>query len=236
MNYNKSCGLHVHVSCQPTDPKKALRKGPFPWELDHIKRLHAFLYAFTPQLDTLHPSHRREGEYYCSFGTAPYYPTLSENIMSWLEIDTAEKLQQQSPGSTKYCTYNFKNVFANLLNKDAYSSKPTIEFRQHEATLDPVATKHWVNVCVGIVKYTREFVNPGEFMDLLAEASREDDAAAKGKEICKSSFTVLDLMERIGIPKETVAYYAERGLYTVENEDDALRRAYSGIGWDYIPW
>lgn len=66
---NSSTGLHIHVS--------AGLKTPF--RLETMQNLFAFLYAFEPQLDSLHPEHRQHDNEYCSYSLRKH----SNFIRNW---------------------------------------------------------------------------------------------------------------------------------------------------------
>jgi hypothetical protein len=186
-----------------------------------VSNLIAFLWAFEPQLNSLHPMYRqnqtwgqsmREAsiyamEYRKKYGRRPHPLTgvlhfLKGNSMYDLIRDAAPD-NNGSANAYKYCAYSFQGLANRDLGFD--DSKPTIEFRQHAATMDTEAIVNWIETSVGIVEYTRNIDN-ASLMDLLRIAEHEsweklgdgkdDEREARlGRILAESKFTIIDLLQ-----------------------------------------
>ena len=186
-----------------------------------VSNLVAFLWAFEPQLNSLHPMYRqnqtwgqsmREAstyamEYRKKYGRRPHPLTgvlhfLKGKSMYNLIRDAAPD-NNGSASVYKYCAYSFQGLANKDLGFDA--SKPTIEFRQHAATMDPEAIVNWIETSVGIVEYIRN-IDYATLMDLLRIAEhesweklgdyRDDEREAHlGPILAESKFTIIDLLQ-----------------------------------------
>ena len=225
VNVNESCGLHVHVG------NGLENQGEF--EFSTIRNLFALIFAFEPQLDTLHPSHRQNGMLFRAFryhfldgqisfngkdpqnDDDPAPAAKIENsltmISSFLRSKSIEDLIRDKYISA-WCAYNFSHVMDSK-STDIYK-KRTIEFRQHEGTLDGDRLKAWIQTVVGLVQLGIDMeYRPDLFTDLLRMAKFEeiDDDREKAR-LCEESFTVIDLLKALGL-WEAALFYKQRGLY-----------------------
>jgi len=194
VNFNETCGLHVHVG---------LGNEKSRFQLEHVKRLYAFLWAFEPQFDSLHPPHRFNN-LYCETlrgQMKPYHPQgLAQPMMQPL-VGIIKSLRANSivkvgdvVGQDKYQSYNISSLVAQEYMENPGPS--TVEIRQHAATMDPVAVYHWIHVCVGIIRFTRD-VDMMYFHKLLSLAVYEDfDDIDSGKlPLCETDLTIIDLLK-----------------------------------------
>ena len=79
-------------------------------------------------------------------------------------------------GPYKAYLYNFGNLFNLARNKKSWKPiKPTVEFRQHACTLDPVVLEHWVTLLEAIVRKAEEKASErvSDFMMQKEFAERE---------------------------------------------------------------
>lgn len=146
---NESCGLHVHVG----DEDKGL-------PLEVFRNLLAYIWSFEPQLSQIHPSHRLSNSYCYSFGSLTELGKLhygGHPRKAGLErIIKAESFEELRSLSVKKEQINRPGYhFEGLLPPLYPDTKRTIEFRQHEATLDAVRIVHWLRVCTGLIRYAR---------------------------------------------------------------------------------
>ena len=177
IHINKSTGLHVHVG-----------NGMKGLSTDKLRSLMAMLYVFEPQLNKLHPAHRGDRNIFCTslnthsvLGqlsvfqeiTNPKPKTRSELLEKLLKISRRDKIIEtmyQAPFD--FSTYKLAYNLSNMMD----GSKETIEFRQHESTLDPERVAMWVRTCVGLVEVmfreTRESIEA--FLKLHVNDSVED--------------------------------------------------------------
>lgn len=126
----------------------------------------------------------------------------------------------------KMMSYNFDGI-----NRAEFGSRPkegekeqgrgvTIEFRQHAGTLDGQAICMWVRTLAGFVKFIEE-VSPESFVDFIGtimEAElweKEHDGKDAEREAkygpipADGPFTIIDLLQHIGLEKEA-EYYKDK--------------------------
>jgi hypothetical protein len=225
---NESSGLHVHLSRGADD------------ELDFptLRNLLCFLWAFEPQIDTLHPRHRQHNSYCKSLRQAAamsgeYYqkqgivPRAMQGVLDLRQATTMRGLLEMiaSPDNGRGLACNvrpMKNYLFPYYNEDheMVLGLPTIEFRQHEGTLDPQRIWHWVSVLHGIAEYCQS-ADPFDFDQLLRIAELErwvktgngaDDAENEethGPVPAEGNFTIVDLLRSIALG-HSAEYYAAR--------------------------
>jgi hypothetical protein len=173
IHLNKSMGLHVHVG----DGKKG-------FQADVLRTLMATLFVFEPQLNTLHPKNRSKNRYCRSLnaytqlgaqsvfdkGSNPAPMTRAELLEKILGIGDRKILivnammPRPQDSATHKLAYNVSNIMQN---------KQTIEFRQHESTLDPDRVGNWIATCVGLVELP--FRESKEEIEALLRAHVNDD-------------------------------------------------------------
>ena len=186
---NTSCGLHVHVGN---------RKKGFP--LQTLKNLCMLTTMFEHQLNSLHPAHRI-GNHHAKGPSAVF---RGQN--PW---DTLQKIQG--------CESKHKLVrlYANdeglLDRRFAYNICPmvlgphkTIEFRQHESTLEWSKIVNWIQVAGGIVEAMHE-------IDAFCLAQLISTCAFDHK------FTITDLLPRLKMDELVPCY--EGSLHTNERPE-----------------
>jgi hypothetical protein len=186
-----------------------------------VSNMIAFLWAFEPQLNSLHPMYRqnqtwgqsmREAstyamEYRKKYGRRPHPLTgvlhfLKGKSMYNLTKDAAPD-NNGSANVFKYCAYSFQG----LANNDFgfHDSKPTIEFRQHAATMDTEAIVNWIETSVGIVEHIRKIDNATlldllrivehESWEKLGDGKDDEREALLGPILAESNFTIIDLLQ-----------------------------------------
>jgi hypothetical protein len=157
INTNKSTGLHVHIGY-----------GEAGYEFNHLRNLIAFLWAFELQIDSIHPPHRfgnpycssmREGaELSASWANKKHrLITPIQGVNYILNIKRKDKLFQRICFGRD--AYNFGGIRNFVKNGDNENIKPTVEFRQHESTLNSDEVINWVKTVAGIVEFTRTIDN-----------------------------------------------------------------------------
>lgn len=188
---NQSTGLHVHLGNE--------QKG---FEIATIKRLSTLVIAFEHVIDSVHSTSRVYAEEngllndYCKPNSVSPNLEYLSFLEQALEIESCESLWQvreaMQGGADKKYAYNFLNMFSDY--KEKVSN--TIEFRQHEGTVDASTIIHWVKFLAGIVHFCHE-VTAAELTLLWARHSADP------------SFTVLDLMKAVG-QASLVNFYTSR--------------------------
>jgi hypothetical protein len=188
---NEWCGLHVHVG----QGSKGLPDYA-------VKNLAAMIWAFEDRLDLLHPLYR-SNDAACNslYNSAPLsrednFETdqpllLIEQIDRILECKTGD--QVISLVNDECPSYGSAYNFWNLLSQHSQSSKRTIEFRQHEGTLEAKRVENWIKVCVHLVEFALQ-IQPdcmGEFLRSVVD---------------EEVYTVEDMLLSIGLPRQAKYY------------------------------
>lgn len=189
---NDSCGLHVHVGNE--------QKG-FP--LQTLKNFCILTTTFERELESLHPPSRIGNKHSLSSGTlfAGVSPWDMEKIIKSThnEKDLIFRVQDSEKG------YAY-----NLLNLLEY--KKTIEFRQHEATVNVDDIVKWVEVACSLVMKAHD-VAMEDYVDVDQTDLRRyhvDDCLDDTYSIPNRS--ILDVLAHLGLP-ELAEYYSTRDLY-----------------------
>ncbi len=182
---NPSCGLHVHVGNA---------HAGFP--VRTLKNFCILITAFERQLNSLHPLHRIQNLYAKPPGRI--FPPTSP----WEKVLAIDALKTIPEIVERFNTFDYlpdAAVAYNLANLH-YTDKKTIEFRQHAATMDPIAVIMWVETVTGLVNLSHQSPYPA-FVGLLQN------------HINDLSFSVIDLLHSLDLHR-VADYYAHRGIYT----------------------
>lgn len=196
VNSNQSCGLHVHVG-----------DGVNGFDLPTLKSLLAMLWIFEPQIETIHPQHRLESHFASGLYGNTYLSMLSMHgsqgkRLPGLDIiyavDSINKLLEllSAVAVRRYRgAYNFAPQTRPF---GEYDLKRTIEFRQHEATLDADRVENWIRVCEGIMRYAKNtpFANVERFCRANADRSIE-------------KFTLRHFLVELGLRNQALYYEIE---------------------------
>ena len=200
-----------------------------------LKALVAFLWAFEPQLNSIHPERRQNGqwagsmressrfarEYLKTHGHRPHPLT---GVIHFLNFKSTVELVEQANYSDEYETtfkfsaYNLQGMYDRAMG---VAGKATIEFRQHEGTLSSEAILNWIKTVVGIVDYIRR-VDDSTLLNLLKIVENEtweklgdgEDAEREetlGPILAESKFTISDLLSTIGL-HGPASYYKDRWM------------------------
>ncbi|MCJ1433353.1 hypothetical protein MMC27_002713 [Xylographa pallens] len=168
---NESTGLHVHVG-----------DGNRGFALQTLKKFSILVVTFEHIIESIHTNARTsfDGTQQCkksSWGTS----NIHEISSTVEECRTFEDLRTlMNPELTKKYAYNFGN-----LSLTQYLPKMTIEFRQHEGTVDPARIINWAKFVTGLVNFSHA-VSSAQHVWLWMTYSRDQ------------AYTMLDLMKAIG--------------------------------------
>ena len=199
---NESCALHVHVGN---------RTEGFP--LQTLKNFCLLVTIFDRQIETLHPLHRLETIY--ALRPAHQFECMAPEEKA-RKIDankTVEDLAdcyhlQEWGGLEGYMAYNFLN-----LTNPPNVRRPTrtIEFRQHEGTLDPIEITKWAQLTSSLIKsaHDAEYYVFGRLVHHHAY---------------DTGYTIIDLLCDLNL-HELAGYYGQRGIYAhpmLEGDYDPL--------------
>ncbi|MCJ1335110.1 hypothetical protein MMC09_000376 [Bachmanniomyces sp. S44760] len=152
---NETSGLHVHIG-----------NRTFGFPLQTVKNLAILVSVFENQFNSLHPPERLDNEY-C---VPPSYSLGAAGGDSWQIanlIDLVDSLEEvvallgRDPDLDDYSHYKCYN-FNNLLF--AGEKKRTIEFRQHEGTMDPGDIVAWISLTASLVSLSHN-----TFADIILE-------------------------------------------------------------------
>lgn len=243
---NATTGLHVHVG-----------HSNFGFTFDNLKKLIAFLYTFEPQMSSLHPPHRLNNEYCrsmrenCLFtktyqqkhGFRPSHEDFVCNVMNHTHRnELLEDIYDHDVAmAPKYAHYNFFGARDPDPWDDA--TPRTVEFRQHEGTLDGKRVTNWIQVIAGILRFV-ETCHATTWHNLLKDVHRaevwekEGDGRDGQREQYFSSpiladrdFTIIDLLEFIDLPGQA-AYYKDKWYLHVVEPRASWEKKHTVI-WEY---
>lgn len=183
MYVNASCGLHVHIGNQ---------RAGFP--LQTLKTLSMLTAMFEHQLNSFHPSDRlsslhAKGPSKAFKGQNPW-----DTVQAIQNCATRKQLlllYANEEGLDRNFAYNIPSMAAGL--------RKTIEFRQHEGTLDTMKIINWVQVAGGLVNAMHE-ISGFELARLIS-----DNAFVP-------RYTAIDLLYRLKM--ENLVPYYEGRLHT----------------------
>jgi len=243
INVNETTGLHVHIG-----------NGERGFTFNTLRKLVSFLFAFTPQLNTLHPPHRQaDNEYIGSLREHSRFearrrpahkvrPTAIHGIVRCLTSEDPVELfryMQNALSTSKWMAYNFASVERLALGR---SDRPTIEFRQHEGCVEATAVLNWLKTVVSIIDFStnasassvHELLN---VINLETWEKRGDglDRRRKrehGPALADRDFTVIHLLRALKRWGPAL-YYRKRGIYNLKVVDALYRESEETEMWDY---
>lgn len=166
---DESCGLHVHVGTGVP---------ALGFETDVVRKLIATLWTFAPQLDKIHPMHRRRNDSFCP--PIGKYSKLAETnsglsrmeaLSEILHAHTIDELYDLVGGVDDDDGIRVDKMACNIANLSSDNDsleQLTVEFRQHEGTLDPERVAMWIRSCVGLLEFS-ETVNEANLIPFLEE-------------------------------------------------------------------
>lgn len=190
---NRSTGLHVHAG-----------NGSRGFSDQCLQNLAQLATVFQHQIESIHPDKRIN-----AYWAQP--PSSNDNLPSSagpfaiaevLQFDDRNTIQLFNPDNDRYVAYNLTN-----LADPAPGSKRTIEFRQHQGSVNARQIVAWADFVTGLVSYCHS-ISPDRFLRLLLRFGTDPH------------FSVLHLMQIIGKP-HLVEFYRDK-LYRRERPKVAL--------------
>lgn len=182
---NDTCGLHVHVGN---------REVGFP--LDTLKSFAKLVTAFENQLSSVHPDHRIYNLHCRAPGANFPGRDPLEKIAIINDADSTETLvgcmSSCRNGDSGGFAYNFTNLAIN-------HEINTIEFRQHEATLEVRAMGAWTILVCGLIQKCHG-------------TDKEEISKFIHRHIDNETYTLIDLLDDLGFG-EIASFYLQRDLY-----------------------
>ena len=148
-------------------------------------------------------------------------PTVMQGVLDFRSNGNMESLLAATLGAIEPLRYNARNLWLYLTKKGKHY--PTIEFRQHQGTLDPERVVKWIKTVVGIIDFAetdRDFADRNRVMELLFKVPQEkwqkdgseNDLLREerhGPIPAESSWTVIHLFRAMGL-NEQADYYSTR--------------------------
>jgi hypothetical protein len=158
---NKSMGFHVHINVEQYSVKRL------------VKICQQFI-KYEDVFDSLMPPSRRTG----SEESARYFQSNRDSVGKFLNnkqrnqalarCHNIESLAQlMNAGNSRYYKLNLQNLRT--------GRQPTLEFRQHSATLNYEKISAWVRLCTHFCRNAAQLVAPSAF---LANKTRQDQFEA----------------------------------------------------------
>jgi hypothetical protein len=155
-----SCGMHIHVSIDQ-DPQSAVEN----FEFLAVQNLVAFWGIYEKQIERLHPEHRHHPNIYAASlrAAAPFDPQAPDfGAAQWLfrvylcrNFSDLRNLIDGSAGRGDPRDSKI-NIVAYAPRHDDTTRPdrdPTIEFREHAGTLDPVEMSNWIFFVMKTVRF-----------------------------------------------------------------------------------
>jgi hypothetical protein len=217
LSVNHTTGLHVHVG-----------NGMESFQFDTMRRLVAFLWAFEPQISTLHPPQRFNHGWagslrYCSAYSRSYSDAYSrlprplEGVAHFLKSNNWKDLLADcgsGNGRIPRLAYRFADLAQFDENRRLPTHKLTVEFRQRAGSVDGEEIKNWVRTTVGFIIDS----DPRALKDLFSIIAAETFDGENGETIepvlAETEFTIIDLLRHMNL-NIPAAYYQQRGLYKI---------------------
>lgn len=204
VNVNSSCGLHVHVG-----------NGADGLALREVQNLMALLWTFEPQIHMLHPSGRTsEGAaLFCRSlrGKRKYF---DRGLLKWVMLTDAQAVARiyamQSVGELVewlakrrfYHAYKLENLVDDEEEEERKGgTKRTVEFRQHEGTLDGERVVAWARTVIALVDFARNVDTAAITALLIQELGVQETAPEGGRNL-------VELLQLIGEMK-TAEFYRQ---------------------------
>jgi hypothetical protein len=192
---NTSTGLHVHAA-----------EGADGYAFQTVKKLMAFLWTFEPQIDQLHPNRRASDE------EKTWYESLRRGSQLSRGAFTNPKIQLTVVQGLKHI-YAADNLAAlhDMMRADAWKSayymghieseyddsiKKTIEFRQHEGSMNGTRITEWIKTVITLIEWTTD-VEAIPLMDFLMDAAEFEDRCWPAEQ--KPAYDIVDLLNDIGL-------------------------------------
>lgn len=200
LHVNKTCGLHVHVG-----------DGIRGFALPTLKKFASLITVFEHQLDSLHPPNRLQNHYakpVCRTFRNDATPREKLSIIGRLETvddlvrrfhtvddptpneESLSFAQWESRVDDAICDRYMAFNFFNLRDGERFQ---TIEFRQHQGTLDPNVITNWIRTTCSLVDLSH--TDKGDLGDLIKNHIDDTD------------YTVIDLFKDLSL-SDLAEFYA----------------------------
>ena len=209
---HQSAGLHVHVG------KEA---NGFP--ITVLRNFMSTIFTFEDRIEKIHPKHRVEDNHYAL--PLRTNSILAERLNAQGGLVQGESKTQlglelllkagdekadplalvnnartrdvlldlvDAPSGQGRLAYNLRSLkFSTWMP----NKKETIEFRQHESTVEAERVLHWIKLCVSLVEFARTI--PFQVLEPFLQAHIDDSA---------EDFSIVQLLKAIGLPSQMLFY------------------------------
>jgi hypothetical protein len=192
----------------------------------------ATLYTFEPQLDTIHPFHRRNNAAQCASFTEStnlakhprvkgdprkgLEPLLSDDLKTFDRLkELTEPVITDEFSDAAKMRYHLGDPWALLEKKNDEGQKRTNEFRQHKSTLNCEAVVEWIEFCVCLIE-SADDVSPEQLYPWLRDHIGET----------AEQYSLTQVALRLGLPRWLFCFHG--GLKRMEQRKREERR------WDGI--
>jgi len=194
---NNTCALHVHVG-----------NGSKGFNYETAQKLMATYFTFEPQIEQIHPPHRQNNLHCPKLRKSTL---MTENVSNKLRtvsqglarifkgkrgaIEELHKVTSPAIKGPRGEHLRSAITIGELLSVD---EKKTVEFRQHEMTLDPARVENWIRLCVGIIEFSDTIEKDllEQFLETLIDQPVE-------------ALSLREVLESIGLLREA-DFYARR--------------------------
>jgi hypothetical protein len=212
-----------------------------------MQRLLAFLWAFEPQINSLHPQTRFNHPYAASLRYGSRYsetylerhgrrPRPLQGVAHFLKCkDWAALNASCEPGNSSLSRLAYR--FGDLAMADPGAKKGlklTVEFRQHCGSLNREEIQNWIRTTVGIVNFIMD-INLIALNKLFSFCAQETvdgkDGATVEPVLAETRFTMCHLLQAMQL-WEPDEYYWRMGKYKISKEADLPKKKVSdGLQW-----
>ena len=192
---NDSCGLHLHIGMK-------YGKEAQPFSSSTLRIFSGLVTAVEMPINSIVASHRVNNNHCLPPSkTSRLYSldTPSRLVKIQSRAHSEDIVELMNPNHSRKHAYNFQNLLSDGNGKNLALN--TIEFRQHEGTLDPSAVTAFLQVAAGLVR-------------LAFHSSTEKRTMAWAEYAERGAFTITDLLRKLNKP-HLIGYYVakERSIF-----------------------
>ncbi|KAL9090062.1 MAG: hypothetical protein Q9159_002230 [Coniocarpon cinnabarinum] len=188
---NESCGLHVHVGM--TEESSGLQQK---FDLQTCQGLMVLHLLFEDEINRLHPGHVLTGHEWPQLFRARLQQTLSGDAVAAARAVLEIRSWKDFFGIISNIDHD-RNIVVNFQNLKFQDTIQTIEFRQHEGSMDIEQVLRRIQLCIMLTHWSKE-VKKAELMNYAWAVENN------------FSLDILQLLRNVGMPAETVAFYGNR--------------------------
>lgn len=234
----EQCGMHIHVGLPPIDGRANFENAKF--DLATLQHLAYILVMYESAISTVHPRYRRQGSPAAAveiqsnvdaFRRKMARPAVVGQIWSTNKLDNVCEKNNMLPlaqarnmiwrdGMTPNALVNLMGpgkgriVNWSYLHRLPHEGPRTLEFRQHEGTLDAEAVQWWALFVTGLVQLANH-------MGQLSPRGAGDGYKYSAWNKAMNVFDLLDLMD---FPAVGRVHFAHRQAFFAPDRMQGVRR------------